>query len=65
MQWHKAWWYDKNKPGCWGQPSLAQGMTRAKNEKAARAKIDAVIGHSVDGIKLTSGDSLNHCRRNK
>lgn len=39
-------------------------MTRAKNEKTARAKIEAAVGHSVDGIEKITGYMLNHYKGN-
>jgi hypothetical protein len=40
-------------------------MTRAKNEKAARAKFEAAIGKPVDGIEQITGYMLNHVKGNK
>jgi hypothetical protein len=56
---------DEKNPGCWGQASLTQGMTRAKNEKAARDKIEEAIGRTIDGIEKLTGYMLQHCKGNK
>lgn len=56
MQWYDGYWFD----GYW-----KHALTRAKNEKAARAKIEASIGCPVEGISKVTGYMLKHFKGNK
>ena len=56
MQWYDGYWFD----GYW-----RHALTRAKNEKEAKEKIEKALGHTIEGVILTQKYMLKHFKGNK